>query len=330
VPRALQELGFTNIHVVEEQKVPDGNFPTVIYPNPEETEAMSLALKKAETTDADIVMATDPDADRVGIAVKNTKGEFQLLNGNQTGALLVYYLIVKTNEKGLKGNEYIGKTIVTTELIRDIAQSFNVNCYDTLTGFKWIADLIRTKEGKELFIGGGEESYGYMIGEEVRDKDAVASSVMSAELSAWAKQQGLSVFELLIEIYKKYGFYYEELKSITKKGIKGAEEIRTMMDDFRSQPPHTLAGSPVTQIIDYQEGIINHTNGKKEPISFPKSNVLQYLTEDGTKVSIRPSGTEPKIKFYFSVRGGFESDNYFEAEKNLKNKVHNLLKDLNL
>ncbi|WP_420318220.1 phospho-sugar mutase [Ekhidna sp.] len=330
VPRALNELGFKNVHVVEEQKNPDGNFPTVVYPNPEEAEAMSIALEKAEEQDADMVMATDPDADRVGIAVKNTKGEYQLLNGNQTGALLVYYLLSKWHEKGLKGNEYIGKTIVTTELIRSIATSFNTNCYDTLTGFKWIANMIREKEGKEIFIGGGEESYGYMIGEEVRDKDAVASSVMIAEMAAWAKTKQLYVFELLINIYKDHGFYYEELKSITKKGLKGADEIRKMMIEFRENPPSTLAGSKVTTTIDYQEQIKFDEEGKKEDVNLPKSNVLQYLTEDGTKVSIRPSGTEPKIKFYFSVMSKLENDDYFSTQEKLKNKVHNLLKDLNL
>ena len=330
VPRALEELGFKTVHIVEEQKTPDGDFPTVVYPNPEETEAMTLALNKAKEIDADIVMATDPDADRVGIAVKNLEGDFQLLNGNQTGSLLVFYLMKKWSIKGLKGNEYIGKTIVTTELIRDIANSFHTKCYDTLTGFKWIADMIRKKEGQEVFIGGGEESYGYMIGEMVRDKDAVASSVIIAEMAAWAKDQELSVFELLLEIYKTYGFYYEELKSITKKGLQGAEEIKRMMEDFRSTPPKKLAGSEVTHVIDYLEGVQINSNGKKESVNFPKSNVLQYLTEDGTKVSVRPSGTEPKIKFYFSVRGDLEGSSYSETEKKLKNKIHNLLNDLNL
>ncbi|SNT38692.1 phosphoglucomutase [Ekhidna lutea] len=330
VPQALKELGFKNVHIVKSQENPDGNFPTVVYPNPEEKEAMSLALKEAEKIDADLVMATDPDADRVGIAVKNTKGEFQLLNGNQTGALLVFYLMKKWDEKGLKGNEYIGKTIVTTELIRDIANSFNTKCYDTLTGFKWIADMIREREGKEVFIGGGEESYGYMIGEAVRDKDAVASSVIIAELTAWAKGQGLSVFELLTNIYDKYGFYYEELKSITKKGLQGAEEIQRMMSDFRSNPPKELAGSRVTYVIDYSVSKKIDEDGKKEYVDLPKSNVLQYLSDDGTKVSIRPSGTEPKIKFYFSVKGKLEGRDYFSAEKKLKSKVHNLLNDLNL
>lgn len=330
VPQALRELGFKNVHLVKEQEVPDGNFPTVVYPNPEETEAMSMALTEAVKIDADLVLATDPDADRVGIAVKNSKGNFQLLNGNQTGSLLVYYLLRKWSEKGLKGNEYIGKTIVTTELIRDIATSFNTNCYDTLTGFKWIADMIRKKEGNEVFIGGGEESYGYMIGEAVRDKDAVASSVVIAEMTAWAKSQGKSLFELLLEIYEKYGFYYEELKSITKQGLKGADEIKKMMENFRSNPPKQLAGSDVNQIIDYSKREKINKNGKKEAINFPKSNVLQYLTEDGTKVSIRPSGTEPKIKFYFSVVSNFETGDYFGIEKTLKQKVHNLLNDLNL
>ncbi|MEP1032699.1 phospho-sugar mutase [Ekhidna sp.] len=330
VPVALEKIGFTDIHIVKDQETPDGNFPTVVYPNPEEKEAMSMALIEAEKIDADLVLATDPDADRVGIAVKNTKGEFQLLNGNQTGSLLVYYLLEKWNEKGLKGDEYIGKTIVTTELIRDIAISFKTNCYDTLTGFKWIAALIREKEGKEVFIGGGEESYGYMIGEQVRDKDAVASSVMIAEMAAWAKSQNLTVFELLIKIYRQYGFYYEELKSITKKGLKGVAEIKEMMDNFRKNPPSHLANSKVCQIIDYLEGHKIDLEGKKEVIRFPKSNVLQYLTEDGTKVSIRPSGTEPKIKFYFSVMSELDEEGYFKTEDKLKEKIHNLLNDLNL
>ena len=236
VPKALEKVGFRNVHTVEEQDEPNGNFPTVVYPNPEEKEAMSMALNKAEQIDADLVLATDPDADRVGIAVKNSKGEFQLLNGNQTGSLLVYYLLEKWNEKGLKGNEYIGKTIVTTELIRVIAQSFNTNCYDTLTGFKWIAAMIHEKERNEVFIGGGEESYGYMIGEKVRDKDAVASCVMIAEMAAWARNQSLTVFELLNRIYEKYGFYYEELKSITKKRIERGGSNQKNDGRFQNQP----------------------------------------------------------------------------------------------
>ncbi len=329
VPQALQAVGFSDVSIVEEQSEPNGNFPTVVYPNPEEKEAMSLALQKGSEIDADLILATDPDADRVGIAAKNTKGNFQLLNGNQTGALLVYYLLKKQSEIGFKGNEYIGKTIVTSELIRDIATNFGVKCYDTLTGFKWIADMIGKKEGSEVFIGGGEESYGYMIGEAVRDKDAVASSVMIAEMTAWAKSQNMSIFNLLMEIYTESGFYYEELKSITKKGLKGKEEIGKMMENFRTSPPKSLAGSAVVEVIDYAEGI-KLTGGKKLAIDFPRSNVLQYLTEDGTKVSVRPSGTEPKIKFYFSVRSNVDENDYFELEEKSKNKIHNLLKDLNL
>lgn len=330
IPRALEELGFQNVNVVEEQANPDGNFPTVVYPNPEEKEAMSIALKQGEEKNADLILATDPDADRVGIAVKNTKGEYQLLNGNQTGALLIYYLVTKSKEKGLKGNEFIAKTIVTTELIKDIADKNQINCYDTLTGFKFIADLIRKLEGKEKFIGGGEESYGYLIGDEVRDKDAVASSVMIAEMATWAKSQGKSVFELLLSIYKEYGVYLESLKSITRKGLKGADEIKKMMEDFRNSPPSELAGSKVVASIDYQSGIKKNEDGSEETVDFPKSNVLQFLTEDATKVSVRPSGTEPKIKFYFSVRADFEGDDYYLIEENLRSKVHNLLTNLNL
>jgi len=329
IPRALKELGFKEVYVVEDQAEPDGNFPTVIYPNPEEKEAMSRALDFGKDKEADLILATDPDADRVGIAVKNTKNEYQLLNGNQTAVLLVYYLLSKWEEKGLKGNEFIAKTIVTTELLKDMASAHHVKCYDTLTGFKWIADLILQLEGKETFIGGGEESYGYLIGDQVRDKDAVASAVMIAEMAAWAKSNGQSVFELLISVYEKYGIYLESLKSITKKGLKGAEEIKQMMQDFRDSPPESLAGSSVKTIIDYQSSI-KKTDGKEDRIDLPKSNVLQYLTEDGTKVSLRPSGTEPKIKFYFSVKGNMDNKNYYEAEAELTEKIHNLLSDLKL
>ncbi len=331
IPRVLDELGFGNVHLVDEQKQPDGNFPTVVYPNPEEEDAMSMALQHAKEIDGDIVMATDPDSDRVGIAVRNTKGEFQLLNGNQTGALLVFYLLNQANDTGFKGNEFIAKTIVTTELIRDISSDFGVNCYDTLTGFKYIAALIKELEGKEKFIGGGEESYGYMIGDKVRDKDAVASCVVIAEMTAWAKDQGKSLFELLIEISEKYGLYYESLKSITKPGKEGAQQIKEMMEKFRSEPPQTLAGSTVTTIIDYLEGNQKNTGtGESTSTGLPTSNVLQYLTEDGTKVSVRPSGTEPKIKFYFSVKGELGNNSYYEGIENLKSKTHKLLIDLGL
>jgi phosphoglucomutase len=330
VPDVLRECGFENVITVKEQEEADGNFPTVVYPNPEEKEAMTLALNYAKKHDADLVMATDPDTDRVGIAIKNQTGEFQLLNGNQTGALLVYYLLTKWNEKGLKGNEFIAKTIVTTELIKRIAGAFNVKCYDTLTGFKYIAELIRIKEGKEVFIGGGEESYGYLIGDKVRDKDAVASCLMIAEMTAWIKQQGKDLFALLLEVYEQYGLFYEELKSITKKGLSGAEEIAKMMEDFRNAPPKNLAGSKVTEVIDYTISERRFADGRTEQIDLPKSNVLQFKTEDGTKVSIRPSGTEPKIKFYFSVVGELAGGSYTNEIEKLRSKVHKLLNDLHL
>ncbi|MEP1097273.1 MAG: phospho-sugar mutase [Cyclobacteriaceae bacterium] len=331
IPRVLRELGFENVQVVEEQSTPDGNFPTVVYPNPEEEEAMSMALEKAHDLDADLVMATDPDADRVGIAVKNTQGEFQLLNGNQTGVLIVYYLLKKWKERGFKGNEFIVKTIVTTELIKDISDSFNVDSYDTLTGFKHIAALIAKFEGEKVFIGGGEESYGYMIGDNVRDKDAVASCVIIAEMTAWAMEQGRSLFEVLLEIYREYGIYHEELKSITRKGMRGAEEISEMMRQFRENPPKFLAESEVVTVVDYQAGLAREiSSGSTEKLTLPKSNVLQYITRDGSKISVRPSGTEPKIKFYFSVKSNSEWSDYFLELKNLKNKVHKLLTDLGL
>ncbi|MEM0938375.1 MAG: phospho-sugar mutase [Bacteroidota bacterium] len=330
IPRVLKELGYQEVHIVEEQAKPDGNFPTVVYPNPEEQEAMSLALKQGAERKADLILATDPDADRVGIAVKNTQGEYQLLNGNQTAVLLIYYLVIKSKEIGLKGNEFIAKTIVTTELLKDIADKNHIRCYNTLTGFKYIADLIRKLEGKEKFIGGGEESYGYLIGDQVRDKDAVVSSIMIAEMAAWAKSQSKSVFELLLDIYKEFGIYYESLKSITKIGLKGAEEIKKMMEDFRNNPPSMLGRSKVIANIDYLSGIRKNSDGTRIEVAFPKSNVLQFLTEDGTKISIRPSGTEPKIKFYFSVRDDFDGNGYYEVVEKLKDKVHNLLTDLNL
>ncbi len=331
IPRVLNELGFENVHVVEEQSNPDGNFPTVVYPNPEEEEAMTLGLEKGREIDADLIMATDPDSDRVGIAVKNSNGDFQLLNGNQTGALIVYYLLTKWDQSGFSENEYIVKTIVTTELIKDIADDFDVNCYDTLTGFKHIAALIGKLEGKGKFIGGGEESYGYMIGDDVRDKDAVASCAILAEMTAWARDQNKSLFEILLDIYKEYGIYQEELKSIVKKGKSGADEIVEMMRKFREDPPKVLAESKVTEIIDYQLGTKKDLeNGTSEEVLLPRSNVLQFITQDGTKVSVRPSGTEPKIKFYFSVRSSNDWSDYDRVSEDLKNKIHKLLVDLGL
>jgi phosphoglucomutase len=333
VPKALHNYGFNELYIVEEQSKPDGNFPTVVYPNPEEKEAMKLALAKAKEIDADIVMATDPDADRVGIAVKNNKNEWELLNGNQTGSLLIYYLLSRWNDLGkLDGNQFIVKTIVTTELIKNIADRFKVESYDTLTGFKHIAGLIRDLEGKKKFIGGGEESYGYLIDDFVRDKDAVASAVMIAEMTAFAKSQGKTVYEYLLEVYENCGLYREELVSITKKGISGSEEIQQMMTNFRENTPKSLHGIEVVSLRDYQKGHeVDLESGKKTTLDFPKSNVLQFFLADGSKVSARPSGTEPKIKFYVSVKGELKNKaNFEESFSKLKDKIEAIIDDLNV
>lgn len=333
VPKILDRMGFDNVSIVDEQATPDGDFPTVVYPNPEEEEAMTLALNKAREVNADLVMATDPDSDRVGVAVKNLSGEFQLLNGNQTGALIIYYLCKKWSEnKKLTGNQYIVKTIVTTELIADIAKKYEIPCYDTLTGFKHIAGVIRELEGKREFIGGGEESYGYMIGDFVRDKDAVASCAIVAEMVAWAKEQGMSPYELLVEISHEFGMYLESLVSLTKKGQDGAEEISGMMKRFRSDPPLTLAGIKVSRIMDYQN-LTNKDliNGTTQSFEFTKSNVLQLFLEDDTKISMRPSGTEPKIKFYFSVRNDLPKTAKFDEElPTLIEKINAFKEELDL
>ncbi|MBL6444793.1 phospho-sugar mutase [Fulvivirga sp. 29W222] len=331
VPTCLKNFGFENVHVVEEQSEPNGDFPTVVYPNPEEAEALKLSLKKAQEIDAELVMATDPDSDRVGIAVKNHKGEYQLLNGNQTGSLLIYYILKRWDElKKYKGNEYVVKTIVTTELIDEIAGRFGVKCYNTLTGFKYIASIIRELEGKKTFIAGGEESYGYMISDFVRDKDAVASCAMIAEMCAYAKSQDKSLFDLLIELYTEAGFYKEKLISMTKQGKKGAEEIKTMMQNFRSTPPALLAGSKVVKVIDYQNSTEkNLLTGEITSIDFEKSNVLQFFTEAGYKVSARPSGTEPKIKFYISVNKKLDNATQFDlVETDLNKLIESIEHDL--
>lgn len=333
VPKILEKIGFRNVHVIEEQSNPDGNFPTVVYPNPEEEEAMSIALNKANELNADLVLATDPDADRVGIAIKNKSGKFELLNGNQTGALLIYYLCLKWKENGkLNGKQYVVKTIVTTELIKDIAEHFGIESHDTLTGFKFIAGLIREWEGKKEFIGGGEESYGYLIGDKVRDKDAIASCAMIAELTAWARDNNKELIDLLEEIYTQFGLYLESLSSLTKKGKSGAEEIQKMMSDFRTSTPKTLGGSAVSKLIDYQTSEeIELSSGSRTPINFPKSNVLQFLTEDGSKVSLRPSGTEPKIKFYFGVKSDFDKGKSLEDQiRNLESKINQIKAELKL
>ena len=331
VPQALKRFGFENVILVDEQITPDGNFPTVIYPNPEEKEALTLALKKAKEVDADLVLATDPDADRVGIAVKNLDNEFVLLNGNQTGCMLINYLLTAWQEKGkLTGKEYIVKTIVTSNLIDAIAAAKHVTCYNTLTGFKYIGELMTKFEGKQTFIGGGEESYGYLIGELVRDKDAVVSSAFIAEMTAYYKDKGTSLFEALINTYVQYGFYKEKLISITKKGKSGAEEIKEMMEKFRTNPPVTLGGSKVTTLKDYEKSLeTDLVTGKISKIELPTSDVLQFITADGSIISARPSGTEPKIKFYCSVNGKLANAAvYQETDKQLELKIDTIIKDL--
>ena len=308
VPEILRRKGFENIYCVEEQMVVDGDFPTVKSPNPEEPAAMALAVKKAQEINADLVLATDPDADRVGVAVKNDKGEFILLNGNQAASVFLYYLLTRWNELGkLTGKEFVVKTIVTTELLFEIAKKYNVDRYDVLTGFKFIADKILSLEGKKQFIGGGEESYGYLAGDFVRDKDAVIATSMLAEAMAWAAEQGKTFYELLCDIYREFGLYKEKLVSLTKKGISGTEEIKAMMARFRETPPTEIGGEKVVEIRDYKTlEAKDLISGKTTPIDLPKSDVLQFFTETGSKISIRPSGTEPKIKFYFSMKGKIE------------------------
>ncbi|HLW08428.1 MAG TPA: phospho-sugar mutase, partial [Marinilabiliaceae bacterium] len=306
VPQALRKFGFTNIINVPEQDVVSGNFPTVISPNPEEPAALKMAIEKAIKTDADLVAASDPDGDRLGIAIKDNKGKFILVNGNQTALLLTWYMLTQWKKQGLlTDKEYTVKTIVTSELIKKVAKNNQVDCFDVYTGFKWIAAVIRELEGKKKYICGGEESYGFLPGDYVRDKDAVGAICMFAEVSAWAKENGKTLFELLMDIYIENGFSQERLISIVRKGKTGAEEIKAMMAEFRTNPPKTLGGSKVCLIKDYASlTATSYPSKKTETINQPeKSNVLQFFTEDGSKVSVRPSGTEPKIKFYFEVQG---------------------------
>ncbi|MFN1835971.1 phospho-sugar mutase [Balneola sp. MJW-20] len=331
VPPALQEMGFTNVSVVEEQMEPDGNFPTVVYPNPEEKDALDLSLEKAKEIDADLVMATDPDADRVGIAVKNTDGDWVLLNGNQTGSLLINYMLTAWKKQGkLKGEEYIVKTVVTSYLIDRIAENFGVDCYNTLTGFKYIGELMTRLEGKKKFIAGGEESYGYLVGEHVRDKDAVVSAIMIAEMTAFYKDQGSSLFEAMLDMYIQYGLYREKLVSVTKKGKSGAEEIQQMMKNYRENTPAQLGGSKVVMIKDYKSQIQKDLrSGDSTSIDLPSSNVLQFITEDGGIVSCRPSGTEPKIKFYCSVNTKLmDRDDYAQVASTLDHKIDAMIESL--
>ncbi len=333
IPRMLEKLGFTNVNVVKEQATPDGNFPTTPSPNPEERAAMKMAVDLAKEIDADIVFASDPDADRVGVAVKRPDGEWMLLNGNQTMSVLIYYLLKEWKETGrLTGKEFIVKTIVTSELPADIAKRVGVKVYDVLTGFKFIGDKIRELEGKEVFIGGGEESYGYMIGDFVRDKDAVAACSMIAEIAAWAAEQGKTFFDVLVDLYTEYGFYKEGLLSVVRKGKSGAEEIQQMMKDYRENPPKEIDGEKVVCIKDYKlHESTDLTTGKKERIDLPASNVLQFFTDKGNKVTVRPSGTEPKIKFYFGVKGSLASKADFDQVNSaLDGKIEEIKHSMNL
>ena len=333
VPQVLAKFGFDNVHIVEEQSTPDGNFPTVVFPNPEEKEAMSIGLKMAKELDADILLGTDPDSDRVGIGVKNNAGEWVLMNGNQTAVLAFNYMIEARKTKGISApNDMVVKTIVTTEMIDTIAKANNINCYSVLTGFKWIAALIKEKEGKEKYIIGGEESFGLMVGDEVRDKDAISAVALLCEMAAYEKSKGRSLYAKMIDLYVQYGVYKEDLISITKKGMNGAAEIAAMMQGYRDNPPATIDGVAVAELLDYdlQTGK-NLQTGESWKIDLPKSNVLQFVLNDGTKISARPSGTEPKIKFYFTVNTKLASaEKFAEAEKVCNDKIARIVSDMNL
>jgi len=333
VPKALKALGFTQILSVEEQAVPDGNFSTVLSPNPEEKEALSMALALAEKQGAEMVLGTDPDTDRVGLAIRNTSGELVLLNGNQAACILVYYELEMMKRKHLfNGKQYIAKTIVTTDLLEEIAKMYGVKWYDTLTGFKYIAGVIREKEGNETFIAGGEESYGYSVGEFVRDKDAVLSSVVFCEIAAWCKANNSTMWNLLMEIYQKCGLYHEALVSVTMKGLDGIKKINDKMVELRSSPPKTLGGSAVEELRDYQsKKITNLKSGEISNIVLPASNVLQFILADGSKISARPSGTEPKIKFYFSLKDDFQgAEKYASQVTQLDERIKNIQKEIGL
>ncbi|MCC6760493.1 MAG: phospho-sugar mutase [Chitinophagaceae bacterium] len=333
VPRVLKRFGFTNVTVVEEQATPDGNFPTVHSPNPEEKDAMSIGLDKARQIDADILLGTDPDADRVGIGIKDTDGNWVLMNGNQTAVLAFNYMIEARKAKGIaQPNDMVIKTIVTTDMINRIAEQSGVACYDVLTGFKYISEMIREKTGKENYIVGGEESYGLMIGDQIRDKDAVSAVALLCEMAAYEKDKGRSLFEKLVDLYVQYGCYQEHLISITKKGMNGQKEIAEMMESYRNNPPAQLGGVAVAQLLDYQlQQGTNLPAGDTFPIALTKSNVLQFVLADGSKVSARPSGTEPKIKFYFSVNAPLDNAaNYKTVQAGLMSRIEAIIKDMNL
>ncbi|MCX6235713.1 MAG: phospho-sugar mutase [Bacteroidetes bacterium] len=333
VPMALKAFGFQNIIHIPEQDEINGHFPTLKSPNPEEPAALSMAIEKARESHADLVMGTDPDADRIGIAVRDLHNDFILLNGNQTASLLTFYLLTRWKEKGkLSGKEFIVKTIVTSELLKDMATAFNVETFDVLTGFKYIAELIRELEGQKIFIGGGEESYGYLIGDFVRDKDAVTSSCFVAEAAAWAASKGMTLYDLLLEIYRTHGLFREKLVSVEKKGITGAEEIEGMMRKYRKEPYLSIADSDVICIKDYLIQLEkDFVKGEEHPIHLPKSDVLQFFLADGSKITVRPSGTEPKIKFYFSVKGHLENkQNYEEVARQLDGKIDAIIHHMGL
>ncbi len=333
VPEALKAFGFRAVFNVSGQDVVDGNFPTVDSPNPEEPAALSMALDKAREVDADLAMATDPDGDRVGVAIKDPAGEYVLLTGNQCAAILTYYVLEQMKQQGrLRGDEYIVKTIVTTELLSEMAESYGVECLDVLTGFKYIAEKMRLLEGKKRFLCGGEESYGFLVGDFVRDKDAVITCCMIAEAAAWARGQGLTLYDLLIRIYLEYALYVETMVSITKKGMKGAEEIKEMMDRFRRRPPETVDGKTLARMIDYQAGTDRDLYLDEEhPVDLPGSNVLQFILEDGTRITMRPSGTEPKIKFYFGCRTGLnKAEDFDHKRKEMLATIERIKKDLQI
>jgi phosphoglucomutase len=331
VPRALQAVGFSDVHIVEAQAITDGDFPTVQSPNPEEREALTMALELGDKLGADLILGTDPDTDRVGMAVRNNDGQLVLLNGNQAACLIVYYQLLQAKNKGLlDGKKYIAKTIVTTELLTEISKGFGVKQYETLTGFKYIAGVIREKEGIESFIAGGEESYGYSVGEFVRDKDAVLSSVVLAEIASWCKSNNSSLWNLLMDIYEQFGLYHEALVSITMKGLDGLQQINDMMVRLRNNPPHSLGGSPVIALHDVNDGTItNVKTGEKSKLDLPKSNVLQFVLEDGSKISARPSGTEPKIKFYFSLKAPFKGKEQYALQvQEMESKIATIRQEL--
>jgi len=333
VPRALELAGFTDVHIVEEQREPDGDFPTVASPNPEEPAALKMATDLADKIGADIVIGTDPDCDRLGIAVRNLENKLVLLNGNQTFAVLVDALLKKWKQEGrINGNQFVGSTIVSTPMIIELAKSYGVATKVGLTGFKWIAKMIREAEGTEEFIGGGEESFGFMVGDFVRDKDAVSSTLLACEIAAIAKNNGSSIYSDLLQLYKDHGFYKEHLISVVKKGVEGAQEIQQMMIDMRNSPITEMHGEKVKYLFDYESSVCKDLiSGKETTIDLPKSNVLIYETTEGTRMAARPSGTEPKIKFYFSVHTELDDvTNAKDVEASLDQKIQRIIKELKL